>query len=335
MFLHALGHFYPPNIIDNAFLEALEIETSDTWITERVGIRTRHTVLPLDYIRRTRNEDVRAALEAAEFTNAQTGKRAALMALERAGLSPSDIGMVIAGGCSPDQCIPAEACRIAEALGIEGPGLDINSACSSFAAQLHFLAGMRPERLPDYILVVNPENSTRVVDYKDRSSCVLWGDCTTAGIVSPRIPGPWRITETVVRGDPSGWDKVRVPRAGHFTQAGSAVQAFAIKRATETFLHLREAWLKEDPTRSPDGLTLIGHQANLRMLEAVQKRCEVPDHKHPYNVDRRGNGGAAGAPSVMSELWGDPALGNAVAMAVVGSGLTWAGALLQAVESPR
>lgn len=322
MYLHALGHFHPQNVIDNAFLESLDIGTNDAWITDRVGIKRRHTVLPLDYIRHTRNEDVRAALEAAELSNAQTGALAAKMALARAGLKPSDIGMVIAGGCSPDACIPAEANRVAAELGVDAPSLDINSACSSFCVQLHFLAGMRPERLPDFILVVNPENSTRVVDYRDRSSCVLWGDASTAAVVSPRLPGAWRITETLVRGDPSGWDKVRVPRAGHFVQAGSAVQAFAIKRATETYLALRGG-------RAQDSVTLIGHQANLRMLESVQKRCEVPDARHHYNVDNRGNGGAAGAPSVMSERWDDPALGDAVAMAVVGSGLTWSGALLE------
>ncbi|MGA9521516.1 MAG: ketoacyl-ACP synthase III [Myxococcaceae bacterium] len=329
MFLHALGHFHPSNVIDNAFLESLDIGTSDTWITERVGIRGRHTVLPLDYIRETKNRDPRAALEAAELSNAETGARAAQLALERAGLKASDIGMVIAGGCSPDECIPAEACRIAEALGIEAPSMDLNSACSSFCAQLWWLEGMRPERLPDFVLVVNPENSTRVVDYSDRSSCVLWGDGTSAAIVSPRLPGPWRITQTLLRGDPSGAEKVKVPRVGHFTQNGAAVQTFAIKRAAETSMALRDSWLAGSPERRPDGLTFIGHQANLRMLESVQRRCEIPDARHFSNVELRGNCGASGAPTVMSERWDDPALGDSVAMAVVGSGLTWAGALFE------
>lgn len=251
------------------------------------------------------------------------------MALDRAGLKPSDIGMVISGGCSPDECIPAEACRVAELLGIDAPALDINSACSSFCAQLHFLASMRPEKLPEFVLVVNPENSTRVVDYTDRSSCILWGDGTSAAILSPRVPGRWRITETLFRGDPAGADKVKVPRAGHFTQQGSAVQAFAIKRATETFHELAKSYLAADPARQRSELTFIGHQANLRMLEAVQRRCEVPAEKHFFNVDRRGNCGASGAPSVLSERWDDPTVGDAIAMAVVGSGLAWAGVLLE------
>lgn len=329
MFLHALGHFHPEQVITNQFLAGLGIDTTEEWITERVGILTRHTVLPLDYIKQTRNKDPRAAIEAATMSNAETAAAAARLAFERSGVKPSDIGMVIAGGCSPDECIPAEACRVAETLQIDAPGIDIGSACSSFCAQLHFLDSMKPERLPDFVLVVNSENTTRVVDYADRSSCVLWGDGTNAAIVSPRVPSKWRITETMLRGDPSGADKVKIPRAGFFQQQGAAVQAFAIKRATETFLELEKRWLAKDASRVRGGITFIGHQANLRMLDAVKTRCEVPDTKHFYNVDRRGNTGAAGAPSVMSELWSDPRLGNTVALCVVGSGLTWAGALLE------
>src|SRR4051812_43176573 len=112
IYFHGFGHFHPENQLDNALLESLDIGTNDKWIVDRVGIRNRRTVLPLDYIRTTRNKDLRGAQEAALYTNAQTGARAAMMAIERAGIRPSDIGMVIAGGCSPDTCIPAEGARI-------------------------------------------------------------------------------------------------------------------------------------------------------------------------------------------------------------------------------
>jgi 3-oxoacyl-[acyl-carrier-protein] synthase-3 len=329
MYLNALGHFHPRNIIDNAFLASLGIETTDQWITERVGIRSRHTVLPLSYIKETQNADPSQAIEAAEMSNAETGAEAAKMALERAGLKASDIGMVVCGGCSPDECIPAEANRVAEVLGIDAPCLDISSACSSFCAQLHMLDSMRPERLPDFVLMVSPENSTRVVDYRDRSSCVLWGDATSAAIVSPRQKGPWRIAHTLLRGDPSGADKVKVPRHGFFTQQGAAVQSFAVRRTTEVFQDLERRYLALNPTKSRRNLAFIGHQANLRMLEAVKSRCEIDEQRHFFNVDQRGNTGAAGAPSVLSERWGQPELGEAVAVCVVGSGLTWAGALLE------
>ena len=327
MFLHGLGHFHPETVIDNAFLASLGIDTNDQWITERVGIRRRHTVLPLDYIRETKNRDPRAALEAATMSNAETGAEAAKLAIARAGLKPSDIGLVVAGGCSPDECIPAEACRIAETMNLDVPALDIGSACSSFCAQLYFLEAMRPEKLPEHILVVNPENSTRVVDYSDRSSCVLWGDGSSAAVVSPRRPGRWKVAETYLKGDPSGADKVKVPRIGFFQQNGPAVQAFAVKRASETYAALLQ--LHKARGGTPATLSFIGHQANLRMLEAVVKRCEVPAGRHFFNVDQRGNTGAAGAPTVLSEHWDDPNLGDTVAICVVGSGLTWAGVLLE------
>lgn len=330
MNLIALGHFHPENVIDNAFLASLDIGTDEAWIQERVGIRARHTVLPLDYIRQTRNADPRAALEAATMSNAETGARAARMALERAGLTVADIGMVIAGGCSPDECIPSEASRIAEKLGITAPCFDVSAACSSFGAQVNLLDSMKPERLPEYVLLVSPENSTRVVDYRDRTSCVLWGDGSSAAIFSPRSKGKWRVTATRLGGDPSGADLVKVPRMGHFTQQGTAVQSFAVKRAGETFSFLRQEFVKGAPeSRQASQLTFIGHQANLRMLESVARRNEVPADRHFFNVDRRGNCGASGAPTVFSENWDNPALGDAVGVSVVGSGLAWAGVLFE------
>src|SRR5260370_39361990 len=94
--LHALGHFHPETQISNDFLESLDIGTSDGWIVDRVGIRSRRTVLSLDYIRQTHNRDLRAALEASDLSNADMGARAAAMAIERAGIDKQDIGMVIA-----------------------------------------------------------------------------------------------------------------------------------------------------------------------------------------------------------------------------------------------
>jgi 3-oxoacyl-[acyl-carrier-protein] synthase-3 len=107
------------------------------------------------------------------------------------------------------------------------------------------------------------------------------------------------------------------------------VQAFGVKRGGETYLALLEAWKASAPGRDADNLNYVGHQANLRMLEAVVRRCEIPEGQHLFNVDRRGNTGAAGAPSVLSERWDDAAVGEGIAITVVGSGLTWAGALLE------
>lgn len=317
-----MGHFHPEVVIDNAFLESLDIGVDTRWILERVGINERRTVLPLDYIRHTKNKDPRAAEEAALLTNAQTGAKAARMAMERASIQPKDIGMVIAGGCSPNYSIPAEACVIAAELNVECPALDVSSACSTFAAQMHFLSNTKPEALPDYVLLVSAENNTRRVDYSDRRTAVLWGDGSTACIVSPRVPGRITIRKTTMRSEPSSWDKVVIPSAGFFQQDGSAVQAFAIRKTLSVLDELVPP--KQDGTRP---CTFVGHQANLFMLATVCRKANIFADRHLFNVDRHGNCGASGAPAVLSENWTNLPQGE-LCVAVVGSGLTWGGVLL-------
>ncbi len=173
LYLHAMGHFNPENVISNKFLEDLDIGTTNEWIMERVGIENRRTVLPLDYIVQTRNQNPQAAFEARIYKNAQMAARAAGMALQRASLRLEDIGMIIAGSLlitwrqrrlqlSPPnwalKCLP-----------------DMNSACSSFGMQINFLSKMQPEALPDYILG-GRFNATKCVDYNNRSTAVLFGD---------------------------------------------------------------------------------------------------------------------------------------------------------------
>jgi 3-oxoacyl-[acyl-carrier-protein] synthase-3 len=323
--LVSIGHFHPSTVMDNDFLASLDIGIDKDWIIQRVGIRERRTVLSLDYIRQTRNSDARAAAEASAFSDAQTGARAANHALTRAGLSAKDIGMVIAGGCSPQYSIPAQACLTAAELQIECPAFDVASACSSFAAQLHFLSAMRPETLPDYVLVVNVENTTRTVDYNDRKTAVLWGDGSTAAIVSPRARGRASIRSSILNSDPSGWKHVVIPGGGHFRQDGQAVQSFAIRKTISTYSELAAGL---PPENQP---AFIGHQANALVLESVCRRAEIPPERHYYNVDRFGNCGAAGAPSVLSEHW-DQIKNAYVCLVVVGSGLTWGGVLLHFPE---
>jgi 3-oxoacyl-[acyl-carrier-protein] synthase III len=324
LYLHAMGHFRPDGEIDNQFLEELGIDTTNQWILDRVGIRSRRTVLSLDYISQTHNANPSEAWKHSLYTNAQTGSAAARQALENAGLQASDIGMVVSGSCSPQFTTPAEACTIAASLGIQGPAFDLNSACSSFGAQMHFIASMNPAALPDYVLVVNPENNTRAIDYRDRSTAVLWGDASSAAIVSARIPAPMRLVHTMTGSDPSGHEKVKIAPFQHFHQDGSAVQGFAVRRACKLLNELR-AMAKG----KAEDVYFIGHQANLRMLESVVARCDVPTERHLYNVDRFGNCGAAGAPSVLSENWKKFVPGDEIALTVVGAGLSWAGLLLR------
>ena len=317
IYIHSLGHFHPGNLIDNKFLEELDIGTSDEWIMERVGIRTRHTVLSLNYIRETKNRDPRAASEASDFNNATTGKLAGEMAIKNAGLEKEQIGLVIAGGCSPETLTPAEACTIAAKLGIEANAFDLNSACSSFGSQIHFLSMMNPEALPEYILLISPENNTRSIDYTDRSTAVLWGDGTSAVVVSAKVPSKAKVVFNTLASSPKGWNKVTIPRMGFFGQEGATVQSFAIKRTVKCYREIDNKYPETRPY-------FIGHQANLVMLQSVCSRCDIPEDKHFYNVYDFGNTGASGAPTVLSQNWHKFREGDTVALIVVGAGLTWA-----------
>ncbi|HXJ32424.1 MAG TPA: ketoacyl-ACP synthase III [Candidatus Eisenbacteria bacterium] len=324
VFLHGLGHFHPENEITNDFLEGLDLGTTDAWIMERVGIRSRRTTLPLDYIRSTRNRDPRGAQEATLYTHADAGRRAAEMALGRAGIGAADIGLVIAGSSVMDTATPAEACNIAHALGIEAPALDVNSACTSFFAQLHLLSLMRPDALPPFVLLVVAEAVTRAVDYTDRASAVLWGDGTIAAVVSTTVPGRASIVESTLVSSPEGAERVVVPRTGHFRQDGRVVQMFAIKKTAQLLRHLQDAYRQEGRR-----FRFVGHQANLRMLEAVCRQCDIPDDRHHANVEWFGNTAGAGAPSVLSMRWDDWSADDDVAVVGVGAGLTWSSYLLR------
>ncbi len=318
IYLHGLGHFYPENVITNRFLEELDIGTSDDWILERVGIRTRRTVLPLDYIRETKNRDPRAALEASPYGNTRSGAVAARMALDRAGLKPEDIGLVISGSSAPDSLTPAEAATVAAELGIDAPCFDLNSACTSFGMQVHFLLKMVPEALPPFVLVVNPENLTRSVDYSNRNTAVLFGDGSSAAVLSATVPAPAAFVACDACSKPSSWDKVVIPRMGYFNQDGNAVQGFAIRKTTES-LRLLQSVFQVNSNR----FKFVGHQANLGMLETVCDRAGISKENHWHNVEDFGNTGCSGAPAVLSQHWEALKSGDHVAVALVGGGLTW------------
>jgi 3-oxoacyl-[acyl-carrier-protein] synthase-3 len=320
LYLHALGHFHPENVLDNEFLTSLDIEVDPKWIEDRVGILRRRTTLPLDYIRQTRNQNPKAAAEAADISATEMAVGAVQMALARAGLEASQLGMVISGGCSPEMLIPAESSRVACALGIGAACFDLQSACSSFASQIHFLNMMRPEALPDFVVVINSEAFTHTIDYNDRRQAVLFGDAAAAAIVSSRVPSPNTITDTSFASDPSGQATVVIPTGGHFEQEGRTVQAFAIKTTSDVVKDLQEKVPADESRRR----VFIGHQANLRMLENVCKRTGVEESDHYSNIANFGNTGAAGAPTTLSQNW-DELRNTVILMAVVGSGLAWGG----------
>jgi 3-oxoacyl-[acyl-carrier-protein] synthase-3 len=324
VYLHGLGHFHPENVITNRFLVDLDIGTTEDWIMERVGIETRRTILPLDYLRQTKNADPRATCEARLYSNAQMGARAARMALERAGLSVDDIGMVISGSSVPEFLTPSEAATVAGELGIDVPCFDINNACTTFGVQMNFLDRMRPETLPPYILVLNIEGVTPSIDFSDRRSAVLFGDASTAAVVSATIPADKAFVDCTMDAKPTLWDKIQVERWRFFSQDGSAVQGFAIRKTTDGLRAIMAS-----AGQGAKRLFFIGHQANLGVLRTACERSGLPEASHWHNVTAFGNTGCAGAPATLSQHWDELRPGDCVAMALVGGGLTWTRMALQ------
>lgn len=329
LYLHAMGHFHPENVLSNKFLEDLDVGTTNDWIMERVGIQNRRTVLPLDYIRRTKNVNPREAFAVRQYTNARMSAKAARMALERAGLKSENIGLVISGSSSPDNITPAEASAVAAELGIEVPCFDLNSACSTFGTQVNFLRRMQPEMLPPYVLLVGAESTTKVINYTDRNSLVLFGDGASAAIVSTQIPARAAFVDSGFDARPSGWTKVGVTGDWVFSQDGNAVQGFAIRTTTDCLKTLQEQYEAEAKR-----FIFIAHQANYMMLKTVCERRGIKPESHWYNVDQFGNVGCCGAPATLSMNWEKIQSGDNIALVIVGAGLAWAYAMLK-VEDKR
>jgi len=324
LYLHSVGHFNPENVISNKFLEELDIGTTSEWIMERVGIQNRRTVLPLDYIRKTKNVNPFESFAIRQYTNSQMSAKAARMAFERASLKPEDIGLVISGSSSPDNITPAEASAVATELGIEVACFDLNSACSTFGTHVNFLRRMRPGMLPPYVLLVGAESTTKVINYTDRNSAVLFGDGATAAVVSTTMPARAAFVNSGFDARPSGWTKVGVTGDWVFSQDGNAVQKFAIKTTSECLKTLQDQY--EAQARR---FIFIAHQANFMMLKAVCERRAIKPESHWYNVDQFGNTGCCGAPATLSMHWDELQPGDNIAMVIVGAGLAWAYAMLK------
>jgi 3-oxoacyl-[acyl-carrier-protein] synthase-3 len=328
LYLHGIGHFFPDNVISNDFLSSLDIGVDVNWISERVGIEERRTVLPLDYIRSTKNKDTRSAMEAAEYSNAEMGKRAALMEIGRAVIKKEEIGIVISSSCIPDTSTPAEAATIAAKLEIECMALDINSACSSFGVVNNFIDNLKATFLPKYILVINVETMTKVVDYTDRNTSVLWGDGCSASIVSSQVKSNIQLSQFGSWSSPMQFEKVQAPRIGYFKQNGKLVQSFAIKKTIEMVNELVHA-----NNFNTDNYHFIGHQANYMVLSSVCQRCNIRPENHWHNVIKQGNTGSAGAPSVLSMNYENLQKGQSLILAVLGAGLTWSSMLITVTEN--
>jgi 3-oxoacyl-[acyl-carrier-protein] synthase-3 len=319
-----IGFSHSDIALSNQFLEDLDIGTNAQWIIEKIGIESRVISLPIPYIEKTRNQDPEEGLKVATTTPTELALKAISMACERAGISPSQIGMIICDCVRPNHIIPTESQRIAKALGLSCPAFEVLTACPVFALHIDFLR--RFKELPEYVLAVTTSAVSQVVNYNDRSDGAIWGDGASACILSTKHLGKLKILDSEFDADPTRAGAVVIDRFGWFHQDGRAVRDFSVRQTVRLIKRAEEKfgldWSKD---------VFIGHQANATMLEQITTNRKIPEQNHWHNVRCIGNQAGAGAPASLAMKWDHIKPGMRVLTAVVGAGLSWGSVLMEGV----
>jgi 3-oxoacyl-[acyl-carrier-protein] synthase-3 len=313
------GSYLPDKVLTNADLEKI-VDTSDEWIVSRSGIRERH-------------------IAAADQTTSDLSYEAALKALEAAGMTADEIELIIVGTTTPDIVFPSTACLLQAKLGISGCGaFDVNAACSGFIFALSVADQFIRAGTVKNVLVIGAETLTRLVDWTDRATCVLFGD--GAGAVVLKADSEAGILSTHLHADggkqdllicpvgPSKGFKPELPNAGvKIHMAGSEVFKHAVKALDSVV----------DETLHANGLDksdldwLIPHQANLRIIEATAKRLHMSMDQVIVTVDRTGNTSSGSIPLALDEAVrsGRIQRGQLLLLEAFGGGFTWGSALIR------
>lgn len=332
--IHGMGWSLPPNEITNEFLhERVGLKKGPDWVTSRLGIFRRFSVLTNEYILETKNRKPGQAIQHARAngsTPVTMGLHAARCALERAGLSPGAVGWVIASNDTPFETAPGTAIMIARSLGIkDGPHCDINSACSSFARHLQVVEDTKDSALPDFVLCIQTSACTVRVDYgPDSTDGYILGDGAAAQILSTRHPGRLSVAPMIFDTDPSGAEDIVIDSVGHFVQNGEKVREFSVRKTCE----ILEAIASETGLDLKTVFTVL-HQANAVMQDSVIGHLGIPEDRHLRNVQDQGNIAGAGCPSVIAQNWDRFRPGDRILYAVVGAGLAWGGGLMESLPA--
>ena len=313
-----VGAYLPERIVSNDELSRT-VETSDEWIRERTGIRQRYIAAPHE-------------------TAAFMGTEAARAALWHAGAEPAEVDAIILATSTPDQAFPATALRVQAALGIKGGfGFDLSAACAGFIYALSVADSMLRVGQVRGVLVIGSEVYSRIMNWRDRGTCVLFGD--GAGVVFLRAgKGSGSIDQGILSthlhaqgtlGDILYVDGAvgRHDRPGHLVMNGREVFRHAVTRLAEA---VDEA-LTANGLGRRDVDWLVPHQANLRIIDAMGRKLGLPSERVVITVDRHANTSAASVPLALAEACQDGRIGQGdlVLMEALGGGLTWGSALVR------
>ncbi|MDE2038587.1 MAG: hypothetical protein KGO96_03615 [Elusimicrobia bacterium] len=326
----SMGWALPKTELPNSFLQKeLGLERGQDWVDSRLGIDNRFSVLSREYILKTRNKDPMQAILHAKAhgeTPVTLAARAGKMALDKAGLKPEQVGMVLINCDTPFDLVPSAATAVAKALGIPGgPHMELNSACSSFALHMHALGQARPETLPDFILTLQVAAYTTRVDFSPKCyDAYIWGDGAAAQVVSPRHPGRLTVEPMIFETAPEQAYEISVETTGHFTQNGALVREFSIRKTCEMYERIAEA-----KGLYAEQVYTVSHQANYVMQDSILGHLQLPAERHIRNVRRQGNIGAAGCPSAIAQRLDALHSGDQIVYAVLGAGLAWGGGYME------
>ena len=319
----SLSTYVPPRLLTNADLEKM-VETSDEWILQRTGIRERHIVDP-------------------GVATSDLAAEAARGAIAKAGKTPADVGFIVVGTTTPDMFFPSTACLVQNKIGATRAwGFDLGAACSGFTFALATGMQMVGSGATDCALVIGADVMSSIIDYTDRTTCVLFGDGAGAVVLTPASDGEPSILGFENEIDGSGGPALCMPAGGslrpasketveqrlHYVkQDGATVFKFAVRKTEEISRRVLERHYVK-----PEQVSLfVSHQANRRIIDAAADRLGFPPEKVMVNLERFGNTTAATIPLALNDAVNEGRLkkGDLVLLASVGAGFTVGSVLLR------
>ena len=319
----SLATYVPPRVLTNADLERL-VDTSDEWILQRTGIRERHIVDP-------------------GVATSDLAFEAARKAIEKAQLTPDDIDFIVVGTTTPDMLFPSTACLVQERLGANHAwGYDLFAACSGFTYALTTAAQLVSAGGSKHALVIGADVMSSIIDYTDRTTCVIFGDGAGAAVVEATDEEGVGILDFENYVDGSGGEALCMPAGGsrqpasvdtvakrmHYVkQDGQAVFKFAVRNTEEACRRI----LDRNKVKPHEIDLLVSHQANRRIILSAAEKLGVPEEKVVINIERFGNTTAATIPLALNDAVAEKRLkrGDLLLMVSVGAGFTVGSLLLR------
>ena len=319
----ALGTYVPPDVITNKDLEKL-VETSDQWIMERTGIRERHKLAP--------------GLGVSDMC-----AEAAKKCLAARGIAATEVEAILVGTVTPDMMFPSTACLVQHKLGAQNVwGFDVSAACSAFVYALQVGTKLIESGAHKKVMVIGADVMSSIIDYKDRATCIIFGDGAGAVLLEPAEEGEVGMIDYLHEIDGSGAASLYMPGGGSLHpptaetvaknmhvvhQDGQAVYKFAVRKMSEA----TEALLVRNGIKGSDLDCFIPHQANKRIIESTAERLGIASERVIINIDRFGNTTAGTIPLAMQTAREENKLhkGDLVLLASVGAGYTVGTCLLR------